>query len=221
MVKHNNVIPNQHFRKNWARRVRTWFDQAAGKKRRRLARKERAQRIAPRPVDGPLRPAVHCPTAKYNIKIRAGRGFTLEELKKAGINKNEAQGIGIAVDHRRKNRSVESLESNVARLKAYKARLVVFPRRSSFKPKAGDSSREETSKAQQLVGPLMRVRTPAPVVQTATITDAMREFSAFQTLRRARNDAYMVGIREKRAKEAAAAEAEGAKGGKAGKGSDE
>ena len=27
MVKHNNIIPNQHFRKDWQRYVRTWFDQ--------------------------------------------------------------------------------------------------------------------------------------------------------------------------------------------------
>ena len=37
--------------------------------------------MAPRPVDGLLRPAVRCPTIKYNTKLRAGRGFTLEELK--------------------------------------------------------------------------------------------------------------------------------------------
>jgi len=27
MVRHNNVIPNQHFHKDWQNRVRTWFDQ--------------------------------------------------------------------------------------------------------------------------------------------------------------------------------------------------
>ena len=27
MPKHNQVLPSAHFRKNWARRVRTWFDQ--------------------------------------------------------------------------------------------------------------------------------------------------------------------------------------------------
>lgn len=60
-----------------------------------------------------LRPAVRCPTLKYNTKLRAGRGFTIEELKAAGIRKKEALSIGIPVDHRRKNRSVEGLEMNV------------------------------------------------------------------------------------------------------------
>lgn len=49
--------------------------------RRRKARQAKARRIAPRPVAGPLRPQVRCPTMRYHTKVRAGRGFTLEELK--------------------------------------------------------------------------------------------------------------------------------------------
>lgn len=30
MVRHNNVIPNQHFHKDWQTRVKTWFDQVRG-----------------------------------------------------------------------------------------------------------------------------------------------------------------------------------------------
>jgi large subunit ribosomal protein L13e len=37
--------------------------------------------VYPRPVAGPLRPVVHSQTQRYNTKIRAGRGFTLDELK--------------------------------------------------------------------------------------------------------------------------------------------
>lgn len=48
----------------------------------------------------------------------------------AGIPKKLAPTIGIAVDHRRKNRSLEGLQSNVQRLKTYKAKLVIFPRRA-------------------------------------------------------------------------------------------
>lgn len=48
---------------------------------RRKARQAKARRIAPRPVAGPLRPQVRCPTVRYHTKVRAGRGFTLEELK--------------------------------------------------------------------------------------------------------------------------------------------
>jgi large subunit ribosomal protein L13e len=37
--------------------------------------------LAPKPAAGPLRPVVHCPTLRYHTKVRAGRGFTLQELK--------------------------------------------------------------------------------------------------------------------------------------------
>eukprot|EP00971_Amphidinium_carterae_P130588 2587028-Amphidinium_carterae.1 len=32
------------------------------------------------------RPLVHPPTAKYNMKLRLGRGFTFEELKEAVLH---------------------------------------------------------------------------------------------------------------------------------------
>jgi hypothetical protein len=44
-------------------------------------RQKKAVAVFPRPTAGPLRPVVHSQTLKYNSKIRAGRGFTLEELK--------------------------------------------------------------------------------------------------------------------------------------------
>ncbi|KAJ1540646.1 60S ribosomal protein L13, partial [Cladochytrium tenue] len=80
-MKHNNQLPNNHFRKHWQRRVKTWFDQPGRKKRRREHRLAKALAIAPRPIDGPLRPAVRAPTVRYNHKLRAGRGFSLDELK--------------------------------------------------------------------------------------------------------------------------------------------
>ncbi|KAJ0970117.1 hypothetical protein J5N97_022994 [Dioscorea zingiberensis] len=141
MVKHNNVVPNGHFKKHWQNFVKTWFNQPARKTRRRIARQKKAVKIFPRPTSGPLRPIVQCQTLKYNMKPRAGRGFTLEELKAAGIPKKLAPTIGIAVDHRRKNRSLEGLQANVQRLKTYKAKLVIFPRSKIFK--SGDSSPEE------------------------------------------------------------------------------
>jgi len=45
------------------------------------ARQKKAVKIFPRPTAGPLRPIVHGQTLKYNMKVRAGRGFSLEELK--------------------------------------------------------------------------------------------------------------------------------------------
>ncbi len=64
MVRHNNVIPNQHFHKDWQNRVKTWFQQPAQKKIRREKRKIKAAKLAPRPASGALRPFVHCPTQK-------------------------------------------------------------------------------------------------------------------------------------------------------------
>ena len=75
------TLPDAHFRKHWKRYVHTWFDQPASKKRRRRTRLQKAAKIAPRPAAGPLRPVVRCPTFRYNTKVRAGRGFSLAELK--------------------------------------------------------------------------------------------------------------------------------------------
>jgi large subunit ribosomal protein L13e len=80
-MKHNNVIPNGHFKKHWQNYVKTWFNQPARKTRRRIARQKKAVKIFPRPTSGPLRPVVHGQTLKYNMKVRTGKGFTLEELK--------------------------------------------------------------------------------------------------------------------------------------------
>jgi large subunit ribosomal protein L13e len=79
-IKHNQQLPNNHFHKDWQRRVRVHFDQPGRKSRRRAARLAKAAAVAPRPVDK-LRPVVRCPTIKYNRRARAGRGFTLQELK--------------------------------------------------------------------------------------------------------------------------------------------
>jgi len=98
---HNNVLHGNHFRKDWQRRVRTWFNQPGRKIRRRTARKAKAAKLGVRPLTL-LRPAVRGQTVRYNRKLREGRGFTLAELKEAGINRKEARGVGIVVDHRRK-----------------------------------------------------------------------------------------------------------------------
>lgn len=77
----NNMIPNGHFHKDWQRYIKTWFNQPARKYRRRQNRIKKAKELAPKPAAGPLRPVVHCPTLRYHTKVRAGRGFTLQELK--------------------------------------------------------------------------------------------------------------------------------------------
>ena len=90
--KRNGQVPNAHFHKDWQRFVRVWFDQPMRKQRRYNARVEKARRIAPRPTQK-LKPLVHCPTVKYNSKVRLGRGFTVEELKSAVIARKFAPSM--------------------------------------------------------------------------------------------------------------------------------
>jgi len=196
MVRHNNEVPNQHFHKVCQQdHIRTWFNQAARKKRRRLTRQAKAAAMAPRPTAGLLRPVVHPSTVKYNYKLRQGRGFTFSELKEAGINRKEALTIGIAVDHRRRNRCAESLQLNAQRLKEYKSKLIVFPRKRG-KPKAGDAAAEELGKAEQLKGDILPMPT-IPDPEPMAITSEMAGVEAFHKIRMARADFRLFGIRQK------------------------
>mmetsp|Transcript_10342 Transcript_10342/g.15450 ORF Transcript_10342/g.15450 Transcript_10342/m.15450 type:complete len:144 (+) Transcript_10342:376-807(+) len=135
MVKHNNVVPNAHFHKDWQRYVKTWFNQPARKQRRRSARKAKAAAIAPRPLKN-LRPEVQGQSLKYCGKTKQGRGFSLLELKKAGLTARFARTIGISVDHRRTNKSQETLQNNVQKLELYKSKLTLYPLKQG-KPKKG------------------------------------------------------------------------------------
>ena len=199
--KRNNIIPNGHFHKHWMDLVKTWFNQPARKERRRAARKAKAIKVAPRPVAGPLRPMVHCPTQRYNMKFRAGRGFSLQELKEAGLNRHEARCLGIAVDHRRKNKSLESVQANVQRLKKYRSKLIVFPLNPK-KPQKGDSSPEELKLAQQ-VTKAMPIRQRITREKAHVPTEDERGYYAFHSIRQARANKRLLGFREKKAKAAA------------------
>lgn len=112
-MKHNNVIPNAHFNKKWQLHVRTWFDQPGRKTRRSQKRLNKTQRVAPRPAKGALRPVVRGTTRRYNMKVRSGRGFSLDELRAAGLHPKYARTIGISVDHRRRNKSTEAFQVRV------------------------------------------------------------------------------------------------------------
>jgi len=216
-IKHNQQIPNNHFHKDWQRRVRVHFDQPGRKSRRRAARISKAAAVAPRPIDK-LRPIVRCPTIKYNRRVRAGRGFTLKELKEAGIPRKLAPTIGIPIDSRRQNLSEESLTLNVARLKAYRERLILFPRRSGQHKKL-DSSKEDLKGAHE--HGVKRLASVLPIDSGLGLKHGLSEVKksdlpagqeggAYRKLRDARSEARLVGVREKRAK-AKAEEAENKK----------
>ena len=160
--------------------------------------------MAPKPTGGPLRPAVRCPTIKYNAKVRLGRGFSKEELKEAGIPIKFARTIGIAVDLRRVNKSVESLQvrrmmlpcppvslapvsrlllvplqANVARLNEYKQKLILFPRKQQAKKAGGhgqiaDSSPGEISAAEQVKGTPLPLVAPEMEYPSMAITEEMK-----------------------------------------------
>lgn len=125
--------------------------------------------------------------------------------QEAGISAKLAPTVGIAVDHRRRNRSLEGLQENVARLKAYKANLVLFPRRAG-KPRAGEASAEELAAVAQLTGPVLPLTHTKPKLELVKLTAEQKAATAYATLRLERMNVRMAGVRAKRAAEAAAAE---------------
>ena len=207
MVKHNNVIVNVHLRKHWQRRTKTHFNQPAQKVKRNQNRIAKAARVFPRPVES-LRPIVSQTTRKYAGKVRYGRGFTLQELKSAGLTAAFARSVGISVDHIRTSTSEEQLQLNVARLNTYKSKLIVFPRREN-KPKKGlinDATAEQlksAAAAHQVTGFTLPLVRKTPAVEFAKITEADKKSEVFKTLRKIRTDTRYRGRREKKAAEKA------------------
>ena len=188
MVRHNNEVPNQHFHKEWQLRVRTNFDQAARHARRHARRVAKAARCFPRPAEA-LRPIVRCPSRRYCMKLREGRGFSLDELKAAKISAAYARTIGIAVDVRRHNKSKESIQVNAARLEEYIKKLMILPR-DGKKVHAGETAKEEFAKAEQHKGCVMPFARKAELkVETMELKEADKKQRAFATLRMARQDA--------------------------------
>lgn len=191
-MKHNNVLPNGHFRKHWEKNVRTWFNQPGRKHRRRMNRLKKAAAAAPRPADGSLRPLVRCPTLRYCTKVRAGRGFSLGEIRAAGLGRLYARSIGIAVDHRR--RTISNV--NKARLAEYVSKIVFLPK---------DGSKVAVP-AQLPKGSLMPITNEKTVEAAREITSAERQFSAYKHRRDEWTTKRHAGINAKRAAEKAAKE---------------
>ena len=187
MVCKNNMVPNDHLRKAWYKRVKTYFDDPARKVRRQNARAARAKRIAPRPIEGPLRPVVHCPTVRYNRRVRLGRGFTHDELVAAGFDPSRAPYMGIAVDKFRKH-STDSLKAtNVERLTAFKNKMVRVHTKTEKLP-------EGVSQPQ-----LFALNAPEKQVQFRVISDEERKANLFK----AKRDAHIAWRKSIKAKEEA------------------
>uniref|UniRef100_A0A2K5N1L4 Large ribosomal subunit protein eL13 n=1 Tax=Cercocebus atys TaxID=9531 RepID=A0A2K5N1L4_CERAT len=177
----NGMILKPHFRKDWQRRMATWFSQQARKIRRVRALQAKARRMA----SGPSQPIV----SPYHTEASVGRGFSLKELRVAGIHKKVARIIGIFVDPRRWNKST----ANVQRLKEYLSKLIFFLRNSA----------EELKLAAQLTGPVMPTQNVYKKEKARVVTEEEKNVKALASLRIARANARIFGIWAKRAKEAA------------------
>jgi large subunit ribosomal protein L13e len=217
MVKHNNPVPRNHFRKHWnpessqKGHIKTFFQQPHQKEARRVKRQQKAKDIFPRPAGGALRPVVQACTQRYNIKARAGKGFSLQELKAAGVTASYARTIGVAVDHKRRNHSEEGLSRNTLRLKEYLSKLILFPLKGGKKAtKQGPvaiASAEQLKAATQVTD-----KNVLPVVQAET-HEAPRDLSKEEKTRqiynylRAKNrDEKFIGVRLARKNRKLAAE---------------
>lgn len=97
----------------------------------------------------------------------------------------------------------------MARLKAYKARLILFPKKGG-KADSGESVAEAKALAKGLsIAASLPFVGTAPGFYEVKKADAPKpiEGGAYHKLRTERSDARLVGVREKRAKEKAEAEA--------------
>ena len=193
MVKHNNALPNVHLRKHWGKFVRTWFDQPAKKRSRYQTRKSKAEKIFPRPIKA-LRPIVAGQTRRYSGKARYGRGFTLEELRRAGLTAQFARTVGISVDHRRTNANTEALERNVKRLETYKSKMILFPLKQGKHKKGliADSTAEqiesEAAKNQNTSRHVLDIPRESRREKKVEMTEDIKKHRAYQQLRQAQID---------------------------------
>lgn len=117
-------------------------------------------------------------------------------MQEAGISRKKAGTIGIAVDHRRRNRSVESLQANVQRLKEYSGKVVEFPKKGK-----GDAPA-----VAQLTGTILPMAKASLRIKSRAVTDDEKSTNVFRDMRIARATARRIGIRQKEADAKAEAE---------------
>ena len=89
------------------------------------------------------------------------------------------------------------------RLKEYQSKLILFPVKSS-KPRKGDATEEDIKKATQMEGHVMPVKQVVKRQRAMELTDDLKKFKAFNSIRQARAVARLWGIRAKKAREAEA-----------------
>ena len=143
--------------------------------------------------------------------LKHNEGFTLAEVKAAGLGVRFARSIGISVDHRRKNRNQESLELNKARLQNYINKLVLYPRNDKkpvTKAKAKTGILNDTPKEAQIVDNSAKVNVLPPLAKRVKAVsqiqlDQMKKVGVYRTLRQEWANQRNEGRRLKKEKEAA------------------
>ena len=191
MVRHNNMLHNVHLKFDWQNKVKTWYNQPGRKHRRRVLRQKRAKLAEPNPTHK-LRPVVRGQTNKYNTKIKLGRGFTVKELKEAGIRGlSYARSLGIAVDLRRKDTSKETLDLNAGRIKEYIARMILYPRKADKpekKPQVPEATADKLNSAEAKIQNTVKGVIELPKKEIgytfAPITDELKKVNAYEIQRK-------------------------------------
>lgn len=84
--------------------------------------------------------------------------------------------------------------------------MILFPINEKKKLRKGEATEEERKLATQYKGPVMPIKNAAPEIEYRELTDKEKKFSAFKSLRQARTNAKLCGIRAKKAREAAEAQ---------------
>jgi len=186
----SKVLANVHLGKDWQEKVKTFFNQPQRKIRRRQLRRQRAERVAPNPTHL-LRPAVRGQTRRYNNKLTLGRGFTVAELKAAGIKGlNYARSIGIAIDLRRKDTCSETQKLNAQRIKDYVSRMILYPKRNrpDKKPQVLEATSNQLKSGEAVQQNKTRAVIPLPKQESAfsfsTISKEMAADIVYKRLRK-------------------------------------
>ena len=185
----SKMLVNARLNKDWQEKVKTFFNQPAKKLRRRKIRAAKAAKNTPNPTHL-LRPAVRGQTRRYNNKLRLGRGFTLTELKAAGIKGvNYARSLGITIDRRRKDTCSETQKLNAERIKLYISRMILHPKKGKTDKKAQvpEANEQQLKSAEAQSVNTTKTVVPLPKSESGlswtTVTKDMQDFKAYKTLR--------------------------------------
>merc|ERR1712083_1078828 len=146
------------------------------------------------------------PGSRNNNRVRFGKGFSIDELKEVGLNKDYARTIGISVDDRRENKSEEGKALNVRRLVEYKRRLTVCPaKRKENKEKRAEWFKKVEDWEQNIIrgvipidweGKIVGKPETVAAIPRRKITEEEKQQNVIEVLAWAKTDAKLFSKRE-------------------------